>query len=111
VSKDFTHQAIDQALRAELDGKIIRDVRIEDFVQAAFPEAYRGTQQSPLNDNRKGYFSAVEQYLRVAETAIDRSQTYKGFISIVNYVVEARYAPMEMISMDGRSVKGGLDRR
>ena len=61
MSKDFTHQAIDQALRAELDGKIIRDVRIEDFVQAAFPKAYRGMQQSPLYDNRKGYFSAVEQ--------------------------------------------------
>ena len=108
MSNDFSRQANDKALRAELDGKIILDIPIEDFVEAAFPKAYRGEQQSPLYNRRGGYLEFVKQYLQIAETATEKSQTYESFISIVNYVVRARYAPIQMVGR--RSVKGA-DRR
>jgi hypothetical protein len=111
VSNDFTHQAIDQALRAELEGKVIRGVPIQDFVRDAFPDTYREAVRSPLQHQQEGYIAAVNVYLRKVEEAKERPQQYESFASLVNYVATARFAPIRMIPMDGRSVKGVVVRR
>lgn len=111
VSNDFSHQAIDQALRAELEGKVIRGIPIEGFIQAAFPDTYREVARSRLQQRHKEYIAAVGLYLRKIEEVNDRSQTYESFASLVNYIATAHFAPVRMILMEGRSVKGVVDRR
>ena len=111
VSNDFSHQAVDQALRAELEGKLISDVPIDDFIQAAFPDTYpRVFESLPLNQY-EGYVAAVEQYLRIVQVAKDRSEIYESFAFLVNYVATARFADTKMVLLGGRSVKGVVDRR
>ena len=111
MSNDFRHLVIDPVLRAELEGKWIPDVPIDDFIQAAFPDTYPQVCKSlPLNQY-EGYIAAVEQYLRIAQVAKDRSEIYDSFAFLVNYVATARFAHTKMVLLDGHSVKGGVDRR
>jgi hypothetical protein len=111
VSNDFTHTAVDQALRAELEGKVVRGVPIADFVRAAFPDTHKVILQNPLQNQREGYIAAVDVYLRNVEEAKERSQTYESFASLVNYVATARFAPIKMITMGRHSVQGVVVRK
>ena len=108
MSNDFSHQAIDRALRQELEGKWILNVPIDDFIQAAFPDTNEHTLKSPTHKQYEGYITAVEQYLRDVQLTEDR---LRSFAFLVNYVAEARFAHTKMVLLGGRSVKGQVDRR
>ena len=111
MSNDFSHQAIDRALRAELEGKWILNVPIDDFIQAAFPDANEHALKSPTHKQYEGYIAAVKQYLRDVQLAKDRSETYESFKFLVTYVAEARFAHTKMFLLGRRSVKGQVNRR
>ena len=108
MSNDFTHKAINEALQAELAGKWIRDIPIDNFIQAAFPDTNKHVLKSPPRKQYEGYIAAVEQYLRDVQLAGDWLQSFEF---LVNYVAETRFAHTKMILLSGRSVKGPVDRK
>lgn len=110
VSNNFTHQAVDQTLRAELEGKVIRGIPIEKFALEAFPKISQVVAQIPPH-NQLEYVSAVKTYLRSATEGNDRRMMYQHFISLVDQVVTARYSGVRLVLLEGRSVKGSVDRR
>lgn len=110
VSKDFTHSAIDEVLRAELEGKVI-DVPIEDFASAAFPGTYQVVVRSPPRNQQSEYVSAIEKYLQTVASSKDRWKIYQHFAALIDVVIMARYGSVRMVLLDGRYVKGSVKRK